>query len=71
MQTLIMNEHILIVDDEKEIADFIEVYLRNDGYTVHSFYNGLDALNCIETQNIDLAIFRCNAARHGWVSDLS
>lgn len=51
-----MNEHILIVDDEKEIADLIEVYLRNDGYTVHKFYNGLDALNCIETQNIDLAI---------------
>ena len=51
-----MNEHILIVDDEKEIADLIEVYLSNDGYTVHKFYNGLDALKCIETQNIDLAI---------------
>ena len=51
-----MNEHILIVDDEKEIADLIEVYLTNDGYTVHKFYNGLDALDCIETENIDLAI---------------
>lgn len=30
-----MNENILIVDDEKEIADLIEVYLKNDGYTVH------------------------------------
>ena len=29
-----MNENILIVDDEKEIADLIEVYLKNDGYTV-------------------------------------
>lgn len=28
-----MNENILIVDDEKEIADLIEVYLKNDGYT--------------------------------------
>ena len=27
-----MNESILIVDDEKEIADLIEVYLKNDGY---------------------------------------
>ena len=26
-----MNEKILIVDDEKEIADLIEVYLKNDG----------------------------------------
>ncbi len=51
-----MNENILIVDDEKEIADLIEVYLKNDGYTVHTFYNGTDALNCIETQPIDLAI---------------
>lgn len=51
-----MNEHILIVDDEKEIADLIEVYLTNDGYTVHKFYNGMDALRCIENQHIDLAI---------------
>lgn len=51
-----MNENILIVDDEKEIADLIEVYLKNDGYTVHKFYNGLDALGCIETQKMDLAI---------------
>ncbi len=51
-----MNEHILIVDDEKEIADLIEVYLTNDGYTVHKCYNGMDALNCIETQELDLAI---------------
>ena len=51
-----MSEQILIVDDEKEIADLIEVYLKNDGYTVHKFYNGLDALKCIETQKMDLAI---------------
>lgn len=51
-----MNESILIVDDEKEIADLIEVYLENDGYTVHKFYNGMDALKCIESQNLDLAI---------------
>ena len=29
-----MNGTILVVDDEKEIADLIEVYLTNDGYTV-------------------------------------
>ena len=51
-----MSEQILIVDDEKEIADLIEVYLKNDGYTVYKFYNGLDALECIETQKMDLAI---------------
>lgn len=51
-----MNENILIVDDEKEIADLIKVYLKNDGYTVHKFYNGTDALKCIESQNLDLVI---------------
>ena len=51
-----MNESILIVDDEKEIADLIEVYLKNDGYHVYSFDNGTDALHCIETKPIDLAI---------------
>ena len=42
-----MNESILIVDDEKEIADLIELYLKNDGYTVHKFYTGMEALKCI------------------------
>ena len=51
-----MNATILIVDDEKEIADLIEVYLKNDGYTVYKYYNGLDALKCIESQPLDLAI---------------
>lgn len=51
-----MNQHILIVDDEKEIADLLEVYLSNDGYTVHKFYNGTDALNCVNEGEIDLAL---------------
>lgn len=29
-----MNEKILVVDDEKEIADLLEVYLKNDNYIV-------------------------------------
>ena len=51
-----MSEQILIVDDEKEIADLMEVYLKNDGFTVHKFYNGTEALKCIEETDIDLAI---------------
>ncbi len=45
-----------IVDDEKEIADLIEVYLKNDGYKVHKFYNCINALECIKKQKMDLAI---------------
>lgn len=51
-----MDGRILVVDDEKEIADLIEVYLANDGYTVYKFYNGSDALEFINRTEIDLAI---------------
>ena len=51
-----MNEHILIVDDEKEIADLVELYLKGEGYQVHKFYNGSEALACIEHTKLDVAI---------------
>ncbi|MGI6316423.1 MAG: VanR-ABDEGLN family response regulator transcription factor [Christensenellales bacterium] len=49
-------EKILVVDDERDIADLIEVYLKNENYTVFKFYTAKDALRCIETQELDLAI---------------
>lgn len=51
-----MSANILVVDDERAIADLVEVYLLNEGYHVHKYYNGLDALKCIEEENLDLAI---------------
>lgn len=51
-----MPDRILIVDDEHEIADLIEVYLKNEGYTVFKFYTAGEALRCIETMELDLAI---------------
>ena len=48
--------NILVVDDEKEIADVVELYLQNDQYKVFKFYNGQDALDCINNMKIDLAI---------------
>lgn len=51
-----MSNKILIVDDEMEIADLIEVYLKNENYIVYKFYNGQDALKCMEETPIDLAI---------------
>jgi two-component system response regulator VanR len=49
-------ERVLIVDDEQEIADLIELYLKNENYTVYKFYTAQEALNCIETTELDLAI---------------
>ena len=51
-----MPEKILIVDDEKDIADLVAVYLKNDGYDVFTFYQAKDALRCIEKEKIGLAI---------------
>lgn len=51
-----MAESILVVDDECEIADLLEVYLKNEGYTVYKYYNGMDALKCIENTKLDLAL---------------
>lgn len=51
-----MEEHILVVDDEESIADLVEVYLRNENYQVHKFYNATDALACVENQKLDLAL---------------
>lgn len=47
---------ILIVDDEKEIADLIEVYLKNEGYETVKCYDGKTALEKIRTENFDLAV---------------
>jgi two-component system response regulator VanR len=51
-----MNANILVVDDEKSIADLIEVYLKNEGFTVFKFYNGQEALQCAEKQHLTLAL---------------
>ncbi|MEA4831368.1 MAG: VanR-ABDEGLN family response regulator transcription factor [Oscillospiraceae bacterium] len=51
-----MSEAVLIVDDEKEIADLVEVYLQNDGYEVHKFYSAKEALFCTEHTSLSLAI---------------
>lgn len=51
-----MNEKILIVDDETDIADLLEVYLRNNDYQVFKYYNAEEALDCVEREDLSLAI---------------
>ncbi len=47
---------ILVVDDEKEIADLVEFYLQNEGYEVVKANTGEEALLMIDSCNIDLAV---------------
>lgn len=51
-----MSDNILIVDDEPEIADLVALYLQNENFNVFKFYNATEALQCIQTHKIDLAI---------------
>ncbi|HBK6979873.1 TPA: VanA-type vancomycin resistance DNA-binding response regulator VanR, partial [Enterococcus faecium] len=49
-----MSDKILIVDDEHEIADLVELYLKNENYTVFKYYTAKEALECIDKSEIDL-----------------
>ncbi len=48
--------NILVCDDDKEIVDAIGIYLQNEGYTVFKAYNGLEALQALEDNSIQLII---------------
>lgn len=47
---------ILIVEDDKEIRDGIEIFLRNQGYEVYKAANGLEGLKIVQSVEIHLAI---------------
>ena len=51
-----MEESILIVDDEREIADLVALYLENEGFRVTKYYDGREALEYIREEKPDLAI---------------
>lgn len=48
--------NVLIVDDEKEIADLVEIYLVSDGYTVFKASNARDGLAIINDEDIHLVL---------------
>lgn len=48
--------NILVVDDEKEIRDLIEIYLKNEGYGVFLAEDGISALKALKEENIKLVI---------------
>lgn len=48
--------HIAVIEDEVEIADAVEIYLKTQGYHVSKAHNGADGLALIEQEHIDLAI---------------
>ena len=51
-----MAEKILVVDDEKEIADLVRFYLENESFDVTTCYSGKEAFDLITHTTFDLAI---------------
>ena len=51
-----MGSKIMIVDDEREIADLVALYLQNENYDVVKAYNGKDALRLVEEEKPDMAL---------------
>ena len=50
------NINILVVDDDREIAQAIEIYLKNEGYNVFKAYDGLEAINVAGKEDLHLII---------------
>ncbi|MCI8782940.1 MAG: response regulator transcription factor [Dorea sp.] len=48
--------HVLIVEDDKEIREGVEIYLRSQGYEVFQAADGVEGLAVIEREEIHLAI---------------
>lgn len=48
--------NILVVDDDKEIVESIEIYLRNEGYKVFKAYDGLEGLDILTNEEIHLIL---------------
>ena len=48
--------HVLIVEDDAEIRDGIEIYLRNQGYEVFKAEDGVEGLEVVQKESIHLAI---------------
>ena len=47
---------ILVCDDDKDIVEAIGIYLEQEGYTVIKAYDGVEAINVLRSQPVDLLI---------------
>lgn len=48
--------NILVVDDDKEIVESIEIFLKNEGYNVYKAYNGMEALDVLGNNDVHLIL---------------
>ena len=48
--------HVLIVEDDKEIREGVQIYLQSQGYKVFQAADGIEGLEVLEKEEIHLAI---------------
>ena len=59
--------HVLVVEDDKEIREGVEIYLKSQGYEVFQAADGVEGLEVIEKEEIHLAIVDVMMPRmDGW-----
>ena len=49
-------QSILVCDDDKQIVEAIDIYLTGEGFTVIKAYDGYEALDLLENNQVDLMI---------------
>ncbi|SNU05865.1 DNA-binding response regulator, OmpR family, contains REC and winged-helix (wHTH) domain [Lachnospiraceae bacterium] len=50
------SERLLIVEDDNEIGDILDKYLKGNGYDTDRAYNGIEAINKIEEEDFSLVL---------------
>jgi DNA-binding response OmpR family regulator len=48
--------NILVCDDDREIVEAVEVYLKNEGYNILKCYSGMQAIETVESNEVHLII---------------
>lgn len=56
MRNKMEMNHVLVVEDDKEIREGVEIYLKSQGYEVFQATDGVEGLEVIEKEDIHLAI---------------
>ena len=56
MKNKMEMNHVLVVEDDKEIREGVEIYLKSQGYEVFQAADGVEGLEVIEKEDIHLAI---------------
>ena len=48
--------NILVCDDDKEIVEAIEIYLSQEGYNILKAYDGIEAIDILEKEEVNLLV---------------